>query len=158
MADEPLPTKGPAENQKPFLTARERSLANLKPIRPGQCLNPSGNNGFKRRQELIAKILREPDDEPDAIEPGKSRIRNVVLAMARAAKDGDAGAGKTLIEQFAGKARQQVEIGGPDGGPITMANLTTEELRKMLEAQLAQPDVEETSADEPPSGTGEPTT
>ena len=93
VAEEPLPTKEAAENQQPALTGRARSLANLKPIRPGVCLNPSGNNGFKRRQELIAKILREPDNEPDAMEPGKSRIRNVILAMARAAKDGDAGCG-----------------------------------------------------------------
>lgn len=108
MADKTLPTN----EQEKKAEAHRRQLAGLKPIQKGEVRNPSGINGHRRRQELVAAILDEPDNESDAIEPGSKRIRNVVLAMARAAKAGDGGAGKTLVEQYAGKAKQQVELSG----------------------------------------------
>jgi hypothetical protein len=84
-------------------------------VKPGQVLNKEGKNGHRARQELIAAILDEPEDCKAAPEPGKSRIRNVVLSLARetyAGGPGSGGAGKTLAEFYAGKARQQIAVSG----------------------------------------------
>ena len=94
---------------------RARGYKNLlPPIKPGEVRNPKGVNGHRRRQEIVAAILDEEDDD-GPLEPGCSRIRSVVLAAVRDAKDGGPGAAsaqKTCIEQYAGKARQQVELNG----------------------------------------------
>jgi hypothetical protein len=130
---------------------RKRNL--LPPIRPGECLNPTGKNG-RDKNKIVVDFLEAIDDKDEAKRP---RIHVLLEAMYLRARIGHGVAMKYLGEQYTGRAKQQIELSGQDGGPITMANLTTEELRKMLEAQLAQPD-EEPSDDEPPSGTGEPTT
>lgn len=101
------------------LSGRERQLAGLRPAVKGEpSRNPTGKNGHRARQELVADILAEKEDDPKAPQPGETRIRNVVLALARETYAGGPGAqaaGKTLLEQFAGKARQQVDLSSEDG-------------------------------------------
>lgn len=87
-------------------------------------------NGHRKRQEEIADILHEEDDDgplemvkvvaEDGSESshGCSRIRSVVLAAVKLAKSGDPGAAaaqKTCMEFFAGKPRQQVDHSSEDG-------------------------------------------
>jgi hypothetical protein len=70
---------------------------------------------------LIAAILDEEDDD-NPLEPGCSRIRSVVLATVKLAKNaratGASGAQKTCIEHYAGKARAHVDLGNEDGSLI----------------------------------------
>ena len=120
MADDPIPAKGDEK-----ATGRERMAkgwGNLRPIQPGEVRNKDGKNGHRARQELVAAILDEPDDD-GPLEPGCSRIRSVVLATVRDAKEGGPGAGtaqKTCIEQYAGKAKQQMEVTGNGGGVLSV--------------------------------------
>lgn len=120
---------------------------NLRPAAKGDVRNKLGVNGHRVRQELIASILDEPDnDEP--LEPGCSRIRSVVLATVRDAKAGGPGAGtaqKTCIEQYAGKARAQIDLSNQDG---TLAPpIVTLNFGKKPPAEQPEPVAAETPTD-----------
>jgi hypothetical protein len=119
MAEEPnLSNNADKDNDDKAarLARRARGYANLRPAVKGEVRNPTGTNGFRRRQEEIASILLEKDDD-GPLSPGCTRIRSVILAAIRDAKGGGPGAAsaqKTCIEQFAGKARQQLDVSNDD--------------------------------------------
>ena len=97
-------------------SARERQLAGLRPARPGEVRNKLGTNGWKKAQARIAKFLSEVADDGDGKD---SRLRCILLTAYESARiPGTKGAfdRKLLIEQVAGKARQQVELSGEVGG------------------------------------------
>lgn len=111
------PIDEPAATEDQREAARKRQLGGLRPRRKGDPpLNPEGKNGHRKRQELIASILNEEDDD-SPLEDGCSRIRSVVLASVKLAKSGEPGAAaaqKTCMEFFAGKPRQQVDVTSDD--------------------------------------------
>ena len=132
MPVEPNPAKGEEK------TARERQAkgwANLRPARKGEVRNKEGINGHRVRQELIAAILDEADDDP--LDPGGcSRIRSVILAAVRDAKAGGPGAGtaqKMCIEQYSGKPRQQYDLTSSDHSMSPCRKPTTAEARQELD-------------------------
>ena len=140
--DQTQPGSGEDVFAKPAAEARARQLAALKEhqVKPGQVLNKEGKNGHRARQELVADILSEKEDDPKAPQPGETRIRNVVLALARETYNGGPGAqsaGKTLLEQFAGKARQQLDLSSEDGSMSPNRKPTTAETRQELDRVLA---------------------
>jgi hypothetical protein len=119
VADEPLPSK--IQDSAPSTdTAEERrakGYSNLIPAKPGETHNPKGVNGWRRAQSLIAAFLDEP------AEAGKpaTRFQSVLMAAYETALiPGIKGSAdrKLLVEQKAGKAKQQVEFSGQDGEPL----------------------------------------
>jgi len=153
MADDAKPHV--SEKSPEVLAGIEKRKRNLMPpLKPGECLNPTGKNG-RDKNKVVVDFLEATDPKDDEKRP---RIHVLLEAMYLRGRLGHGVAMKYLGEQYTGRAKQQIELSGHEGGPITMANLTTEELRKMLEAQLGQPDDEkEPVSDEPPSGTGDKT-
>ena len=155
MADEPTQPACDEEASRKA-EARERQLSGLREhrVKPGQVLNPEGKNGHRARQELIAAILDEAEDDPKAPEPGQSRIRNVVLSLARetyAGGPGAGGSGKALVEQYAGKPRAQVELSNPDGSlapPVVNLNFG----KKPPEAPADEPPPQPVAAETPTDG------
>jgi hypothetical protein len=114
MADEPIPAKDGEKAAK--VDPRSKGWGNLRPAKPGEVRNKTGYNGHRARQELVASILEEPDDD----DPAQSRIRVVVLKLVALAKRGDSGGCKSLIEFYQGKARQQVELSGEVSGGVML--------------------------------------
>lgn len=90
-----------------------RAALRANAIKPGQCLNPKGVNGWKKAQARIQKFMAE------LANPGKSeetRLERLMLAAYTSAlMPGPKGAPdrRLLIEQCAGKARQQVDDDDP---------------------------------------------
>ena len=113
---------------------RAQSLANLRPCRPGEVRNPKGKNGF-RRTEFIAAWL----ETPTLTDPDKTRIEKVLETQYARALKGSDPAAKVLLEFYGGKPRQQMDVTSGNKS-LSMEVLTSEELRKLLQAQLAEPD------------------
>lgn len=83
-------------------------------IQPGQVLNKTGTNAWRKAQARIAKFMRGEDPA----RPGTYRIDNTLQAAYETSLiRGPQGAPdrKLLTEQVAGKAKQQHEVTG-DGG------------------------------------------
>ena len=122
------------------------SLANLRPIKPGQRLNPSGVNGVNWLAEFRRFALEEIDD-PRPKQVGKKllRVRAVREALFAKALRGSDKAQQFFLEQLQGRAVQQIHISGPDGGPIetdgtirSARALTTKERRARVAALIAK--------------------
>jgi hypothetical protein len=102
------------------------SLANLRPARAGEPgKNKTGFNG-RTRAETVAKFLEETDDTDMGKAllakvgcSGGTRIRGLLHREWLAGMGKSDLARKTLIEQYAGKARVQLEVMGEGGGPLT---------------------------------------
>lgn len=108
---------------------------NLKPFKPGQSGNPKGKpKGAKNVSTILREMLQNlaPDlvVDKDFIKQfcktlkGKAR-KQITNADAQAARilyealvNGEQWAIKELLDRTEGKARQTVELGGADGGPI----------------------------------------
>ena len=108
VADESPPQASSASEE----VQPENRYKNLRPRKPGDPpLNPNGLNGWKKAQARIAKIM-------NGHEPGsqfRRRLDEVIMAAYQTARiPGIKGAPdrKLLIEQSAGKAKQQVELSG----------------------------------------------
>ena len=96
--------------------ARERSLANLKPVKRGEVRNPSGTNGETRaavsrltREQIadIGSVLLKGDDksiEKYADSVGVPFLKKMIANVAvRASNRGDAKAMRIVLEEIAGK-------------------------------------------------------
>ncbi len=77
----------------------ERSLANLKPFKPGQ----SGNPGGRPKRDLAAEIAQ-------AIFEGNAEA--IAKAMLKSLKRGNPKTFSAMAERAYGKVAQHVEIGG----------------------------------------------
>ena len=103
-----------------------RSLANLKPRHKGDpSPNKTGFNG-RTRGELLAAFLEEVDDTSigKAVMakigcPGATRIEAILHREWLRGMGKSEQASKVLIEQWAGRPKQQLEVMGEGGGPLT---------------------------------------
>lgn len=89
-----------------------KSIANLRSPAPGEARNPHGRNG-RGTQLVIAKFLEEPSADPTS-----TRFQKILLAAYTSAiVPGPKGAvdRKTLIEHYAGKPRQGLDLSNEDG-------------------------------------------
>ena len=102
-----------------------RSLGNLRPgVRGEAPRNPEGNNG-RTRADTVAAFLEETDDTAMGkalLEkvgcPGGTRIRGLLHREWLAGMGRSDLARKTLIEQYAGRPKQQVELSGQGGAQL----------------------------------------
>src|SRR5262245_45165203 len=69
--------------------------------------NPLNRHAHRLRYALLAAVKRED-------------IREVVRALVEKAKGGDVAAIKELLDRCLGRARQNLELTGPGGGPVAL--------------------------------------
>jgi hypothetical protein len=111
------------------------SLANLKPFQPGVSGNKTGTNGFKKAQARLFKFMAALDKERG--EGKSSRTFHLLDAAYQSALIiGPKGASdrKLLLEQLAGKARQQFDLSSEDG---SMTPVRTDGILSALQAAIA---------------------
>ena len=139
-----------------------RSLANLRPAKPGDPpLNPTGYNG-RTRAERVAKILEGPavtDLERTMVRklglPDDTPLIEALVHREIAAGFGKSDlARKGLREQYAGRPRQQMDLTSSDRSMSPNRKPTTAEQRQELDQLRAelQSDVEKAIAKEEEGG------
>jgi len=119
------------------------SLANLRPHRKGEpSPNKTGFNG-RTRSEVIAAFLEEKDDTPLGKSlmakvgcPDGSRIRGLLHREWLAGMGKSDMARKTMIEQYGGKPRMQMDVTNDDGslsaGLAAVLGMNSEQRAAML--------------------------
>jgi hypothetical protein len=109
-------------------------------IKPGECRNPNGMNGWRKAQSRIAEFMKAVANPDTGDETRFDRV--LMAAYTSALIPGVKGAPdrKMLIEQVAGKAKAHVELSGPNGGGIPTVNLTVAEQRALLDRILSEPE------------------
>jgi hypothetical protein len=110
----------PAQNSGETVAGR---LENLKPWKPGQSGNPGGRPKGKLIDEALEELLLGNDSELALA------IAKKLLARAKA---GEVKAIQLVAERVQGKPKRQIELSGPDGGPLDIHNLTNEELDQRI--------------------------
>ena len=95
----------------------------MKPWKPGQ----SGNPGGRPRRRLIDQVLEERLLNKDSALA--TAIANRLLDRARR---GELKAIQLVAERTQGKPRRQMELSGPDGGPLDIQNMTEAELTQRM--------------------------
>ena len=88
-------------------------MSGLRPAQPGDKRNKEGRNGQSEAHAELLRILYEPSDK----QVDKTKLRTVIDATVDSAQIlGSKGAAdrKLLLEQAAGKARQQIDISNDD--------------------------------------------
>ncbi len=128
MSDDAPPAPKPdGRGKSPGSQAALRAHA----IKPGEKRNPKGTNRWKSALSRISAYLNATANP--GTKSTETRFDRVLLAAYTSAiMPGSKGAmdRKMLIEQMAGKARQQLEVMGEGGGP-----LTTETRQETLSAE-----------------------
>jgi hypothetical protein len=141
-----------------------RSLANLRPRKPGDPpLNPEGHNG-RTRAERVAKILEAPAATGKELEmvrklglPDDTPMIDAILHCEILAGLGKSDlARKGLREQFAGRPRQQVDLSSSDRSMSPNRKPTTAEQRQELEQLREELERDMASEEEGGEATAEP--
>jgi hypothetical protein len=101
---------------------RRKGIANLKPIKPGEVRNPTGKNGSEWlnafRDFFSGKAAALPKGSGLKVRKGDTEYDVLLRALRQNIVMGSDPAIKLAIEQLAGRARQQIEVSGPDGKPL----------------------------------------
>jgi hypothetical protein len=138
-------------DDSPFPTSKRgtnpRSLGNLRPPVKGEpSRNQAGNNG-RTRAETIASFLEEVDDTAIGKQllakigcPNATRIRGLLHREWLAGMGKSDLARKTLIEQYAGRPKQQVDLTSSDRSMSPNRKPTTAEARQELDRILEELD------------------
>jgi HPt (histidine-containing phosphotransfer) domain-containing protein len=103
-------------------------LENLKPWKPGQSGNPGGRPKGRLIDEALEELLLGNDSELALA------IAKKLLARAKA---GEVKAIQLVAERVQGKPKRQIELSGPDGGPLDINNMTNAELDQRI-AELTE--------------------
>jgi hypothetical protein len=113
------------------------SLANLRPTKPGQVLNKEGKNGLSEAHALLVKYMlsKEPLDAEERTR--LDIIMGVTFESARVVGKDGAADRKLLIEQVAGKARQQIDLSNEDKS-LAGASAAVGFVEAVLNAALAK--------------------
>ena len=102
------------------LTAKQRSLANLMPFKPGQSGNPNG--APKCKTNLYRYFCEYMDMTPAKLEKlDKSKLSMAqisALAMVKKVGKGEWPQQREVIERDEGKVPNKTELSGMDGEPI----------------------------------------
>ena len=103
-------------------SGREIQEANLRPIQPGQVLNPEGKNQWtvtrKEFERYVALIATEPSDGDPAITKGEALARK---AWELALK-GDRVAFREVLRRI-WPVSNRLELSGSEGGPMAFTTM-----------------------------------
>lgn len=91
-----------------------------RPFKPGQSGNPGGR---PKRTWNWAKLFEQAVEEELTTKDGtmtEQAKQFIVKKLVRMAVDGDISAVKEIINRMDGMPRQSTEIGGMNGGPLTV--------------------------------------
>lgn len=82
----------------------------------------SGNpNGRPRKLPEIDKLMADVlGEEKDGIEAAKA----ILMALRAKATKGDVKAAEVLLDRAYGKAKQDLQVTGKDGGPLQITGIT----------------------------------
>jgi len=82
----------------------------------------SGNpNGRPRKLPEIDKLMADVlGEEKDGIEAAKA----ILMALRSRATKGDVKAAEVLLDRAYGKAKQDLQVTGKDGGPLQITGIT----------------------------------
>jgi hypothetical protein len=98
--------------QPPERPAYQRGL---KPWKKGQSGNPDGRPKSKILSDAYKRLLEEPfPNDPQ----GRTYAELIALGQAREAIKGKTPAAAEIADRTEGRARQAIELSGPDGGAI----------------------------------------
>ena len=84
------------------------------PFVPGQSGNPTGTQPNKPFLAQLAKAIAQDDSK---------RLRQCAETLLDLAATGESWAVQMLADRLDGKPRQQTEVSGPDGGPISIERI-----------------------------------
>lgn len=87
----------------------EKSLANLKPWKPGQSGNPAGRPPTMSWRERLVEQLSENEEE---------NLKRAVKVLIQLALAGDVSALNHIADRLDGKPKQQTAITGAGDGPV----------------------------------------
>jgi uncharacterized protein (DUF342 family) len=132
------------------MTGRERSLANLKPIKKGEVRNPNGRGKKTDSYSDIAKELlssKKIDIEIEYATPAGTKTKKLVMtsknsikhqmicAMIHSALSGNLAAAKDLLERVDGKVKDKIEHSGSIGDGVKLPETVEELDEKISEIQ-----------------------
>lgn len=108
---------------------------NLKPWAKGV----SGNPGGRPKRTPLADACRELLSKPAPDDPsGRSYAEAIAEQLGKKALAGDIHAAREIADRAEGKARQAMELSGPEGGPMDLWNMTDEQLEQRHKELLAE--------------------
>ena len=108
---------------------------NLKPWSKGV----SGNPGGRPKKTPLADACRELLSRPaPGDKTGRSYADAIAEQLAKKALAGDIPAAREIADRAEGKARQAMEVSGPEGGPVEIGNMTDEQLDERITELLAE--------------------
>lgn len=112
--------------------------------KPGESGNPGGRPKKTPLADACRDLLEEavPRDRS-----GRSYAEAIAEKLAKKALRGNIAAVREIADRAEGKARQAMEVSGPEGGPLDFRNMTDEELHRRLE-QLRAKEIESMSDEE----------
>ena len=112
-------------------SGKERSLDNLKPIKPGEARNPEGSSKKQRREYSFKKWVEE--NMPDA----PKAVYEKLIEKAKLGKDFRFL--QEFIDRTEGKVPAKNEHSGPGGGPVEFkVNVMTPEAQAAVDALKKQ--------------------
>jgi hypothetical protein len=104
--------------------ARERRIANLRPIKPGQVLNPLGKTGVNWRQKVQDYFAADAQDITDKSGSRKvPRVENVMASLYKNALLGREPSIEMVFETMDVTGPRKIEVAGPDGAPLSIAQV-----------------------------------
>lgn len=113
-----------------------------KPFAKGKSGNPQGGSKMLAEMRTIKRLTQQQVSEIGSLilsgdkaalrdigQSPKSSILQVWMAglIVRSMQDGDAGIFRAVMDRVVGKPREFKEITGPDGGPLMVARMETEQ-------------------------------
>lgn len=125
-----METNTPPEGSAPDLTGKAKSLANLKPVQPGEVRNPNGKKrGTLNTSTIIKKWLSAKEELPDKDKDQLpeflrkkglklSQLDLMTLAMIKKGREGDVQAFNALLDRLDGKPTQKTILANDDENPL----------------------------------------
>jgi hypothetical protein len=108
---------------------------NLKPWPKGV----SGNPGGRPKKTPLADACRELLNKPaPGDKSGRSYAEAIAEKLAKKALAGNIPAAREIADRAEGKARQAMEVSGPEGGRLEIENMTDAQLDERIRELLAK--------------------
>lgn len=140
------------------MAVTKKQLANLRPIKKGQVLNPLGAGAHdpelralkrltahevaeigsmivQRNLPALQQIIKESKD----LDSKHSALKVWMATIAiKGISKGDSHALDTLLNRITGRVKEKIELTGADGGPVLHKDLTETQLKERAASMLAR--------------------